>query len=108
MVDKIKEGITEGRIVLFVMFDGSIRPAIIVNALKETSHENGEVNLTVFTDFNEDVKRTPSEVPPSVVNNIAHGLLWQTSVPYSDEEKPLTWHSLQRSVKEIVDSAQAD
>jgi hypothetical protein len=71
-----------GRIVMYVPTDKDasviignitkILPAIIVRTWEETSYENDEINLKVFTDGQ---------------NN-----LWRTSVPYDENKAPGTWH----------------
>lgn len=76
-----------GRVVLFVprpaqpgsdspeSFGGNASsplPAIIVATWENTGYENDEVNLKVFTD-----------APKNA---------WQTSVPYSEDKEPYTWH----------------
>lgn len=70
---------SQGRIVLYVpkdeLFNGnktSPLPAIIVRTWEDTAYENDEVNLKVFTDANGDA--------------------WRTSVPYSSDKEPGTWH----------------
>lgn len=47
-------------------------PAIIVRTWEETSYQNDEVNLKVFTDAGHNA--------------------WRTSVPYSEGKEPNTWH----------------
>jgi hypothetical protein len=81
-----------GRIVMYVP-EGShtpeahnsakVLPAIIVRTWEETSYENDEVNLKVFTDGPTDT--------------------WRTSVPYSETKEPGTWHwpEIVSSVKTI-------
>lgn len=68
-----------GRIVRFVPREVSmatngaaVLPAIVVRTWENTSYENDEVNLKVFNDGEKD--------------------LWETSVPYSKEKEPRTWH----------------
>lgn len=84
------DGLTEGRIVHYVMHDGNSigqhRPAIIVNAWKGV-YESPEwrVNLQVFMDFGNDGKEYES------------GRYWATSVPYSEEPKPATWHWIEKA-----------
>jgi len=70
-------GIIEGRIVHFVLPHGEHRPAIIVNAWRNAAYVNGEVNLTVFPDWSNDGLAATE---------------WRTSVPFSEEAKPNTWH----------------
>lgn len=77
MIDKAKEGITEGAHVLYVLSNGKSRPAVIVEAWKASPDKRGEVNLCVFTDFS---------------NDKAGLVEWATSVPYSKTGAPGTWH----------------
>lgn len=85
------DGLTEGRIVHFVMHEGNSigqhRPAIVVNAWREIStyQNEGRVNLHVFTDFGNDGKQYES------------GAYWATSVPFSEEPKPYTWHWIEKA-----------
>lgn len=81
------EGLTEGRMVHFVMPNGDHRPAVIVNAWKGVSvyQQQGKVNLQVFTDFSNDGKEYES------------GRYWATSIPYSEEPKPNTWHWIEKA-----------
>lgn len=85
------DGLTEGRIVHYVMQEGNSvgqhRPAIVVNAWKHVSEyeAEGRVNLQVFTDFGNDGKQFES------------GRYWATSVQYSEEPKPGTWHWIEKA-----------
>jgi len=76
MINKEKNGITEGAQVLFTLESGAVRPAFIVNAWKASAYQQGEVNLMVLTDFAND-KLNPTE--------------WRTSVAYSETPKAGTW-----------------
>lgn len=83
------DGLTEGRMVHFVMGDdsnhpNSHRPAVVVNAWGGNPPE-GRVNLQVFTDFGNDGKAYES------------GTHWATSVPYSEDPKPYTWHWIEKA-----------
>lgn len=76
---KSPKAYSKGRIILFIpkviplgANDTSPLPAIIVRTWEETAYENDEVNLKVFTDG---------------PNN-----MWATSVPYSEEKTPYSWH----------------
>lgn len=75
------DGLTEGRIVHYVLphgpSRGEHRPAIVV---KVWSKDMGTVNLQVFTDGSNDGE------------NYAAGVLWQTSIVYSEDKEPDTWH----------------
>ena len=82
MEDALK-GLTEGRIVHYVMPNGAHRPAIVVNVV--SAWGPGYVNLQVFTDVAND--------------GVSHGMEWRTSVPYRDpaqasspEDLIGTWH----------------
>lgn len=83
------DGLTEGRIVHYVMADGRSagmhRPAIVVNAWGNTPSYEGRVNLQVFTDFGNDGEDYES------------GRYWATSVEYSEEPKPGTWHWIEKA-----------
>jgi hypothetical protein len=72
-----------GRIVMYVPTDEDLAiaagnktdrlPAVVVKTWEDTSYENDEINLKVFTDGPVD--------------------LWRTSVPYDQSDKqPGTWH----------------
>jgi hypothetical protein len=81
------EGLTEGRIVHFVLPNGQHRPAIVVNAWHHVFeyHASGRVNLQVFTDFKNDGEE------------YASGQYWATSVPYSEDPQPGTWHWIEKA-----------
>jgi hypothetical protein len=89
------EGLIEGRIVHFVLPDGSSkgehRPAIIVKNWNIPSAPN-MVNLLVFTDCLNDVDpRDPQTA------SYGSGVVWITSVHYSEDKEPRTWHWIERS-----------
>lgn len=75
------EGISEGRIVHYVLEDGRSfgehRGAIIV---KNWGGPKGTVNLSVFTDHSNDG------------DTYASGLVWKTSRMYDEAGAPGTWH----------------
>lgn len=79
-MDKLS-GLTEGRIVHFVMGDGTEpwkhRPAIVVNA--HPGHERGVVNLVVYADGKHDIPDGPF-------------VFHKDNIPYSEEKIPSTWH----------------
>ena len=86
------EGLTEGRMVHFVLPDGNNtgehRPAIVVKVWRNGSNDlpgNGHSNLQVFTDSLNDGTQ------------YAGGLVWRTSVPYDETKKPGTWHCIERA-----------
>lgn len=86
------EGLIEGRIVHYVLPEGpnqgEHRPAVVVRAWGRYPHASpeasGMVNLQVFFDGTND----------------GHGLNtqpWRTSVHYSEEQLPGTWHWIERA-----------
>ena len=75
-----------GEIVNYVLgndsaMPGEIRPAIIVRVWSEVT-----VNLQVFTDGTNDY---PAYF---VSGGQIIGVHWKTSIPYSDDYQPGTWH----------------
>ena len=82
------EGLTEGRIVHFVLPEGQHRAAIIVRVWRQgdgTPPANGYSNLAVFMDGTNDYLGTASCIK------------WETSVEYSAEPKPRTWHWIEKA-----------
>lgn len=84
---KVIPGLTEGRMVHYVLpnghrFAGEHRPAVIV---KVWDHGHGTSNLQVFTDGRNDDDYE------------LNGLTWATSIMYSEEPKPSTWHFIERA-----------
>lgn len=81
------DGLTEGRIVHFVLPDGpnkgEHRPAIIVKVWDVSSVCDGYCNLMVFMDGYND--------------GGASFLSWKTSKCYSEGKEPDTWHWIERS-----------
>lgn len=79
------EGVTEGRIVHYVLPDGNHagehRPAIIVKVWNQTG---GYVNLMVFVDGTNDYPHYS-------------GPVWATSIGYSEDKEPRTWHWIERA-----------
>ena len=70
-----------GRIVMYVPPEGDvperhngaeILPAIVVRTWPDSSYQNDEINLKVFTDGDSDT--------------------WRTSVPHSSDKEPNSWH----------------
>jgi hypothetical protein len=85
------DGLTEGRIVHYVMDHGhnvgAHRPAIVVRNWKQ---ENGLVQLQVFTDGLNDGFADSAGAPMNI--------LWCTSVLHDEGEKqPGTWHWIERT-----------
>lgn len=79
------EGLTEGRIVHYVMSDGAHRPAIVVHVDK-FGGDKGIVNLQVFTDG------------PYDEDNEGNGTIWKPGVHFDDQGKaPNTWHWIERA-----------
>jgi len=95
------EGLTEGRMVHYVMPNGQHRPAIIV---KVWDHQgvNGTSNLQVITDGPNDLPFTFEEKEQfknfgMVPEDVRHGHIWKTSILFSEEPKPGTWHWIEKS-----------
>lgn len=79
------EGLTEGRIVHFVMPSKEHRPAIIVRVWNVTGSCDGYANLIVFVDGTNDVKPFTTT-------------LWETSICFDDVEKRVgTWHWIEKA-----------
>jgi len=76
------EGLTEGRIVHFVLENGQHRPAIVVKVWNKST---GYVNLQVFTDGGNDGEQ------------YASGQYWATSVMPSETHEPRTWHWIEKA-----------
>lgn len=74
------EGLIEGRIVHFVLPNGEHRPAVVVRAWRGPNMPLGCCNLQVFTDGSNDGSEYKA------------GIYWATSVEYSEDPKPYTWH----------------
>lgn len=82
------DGLTVGRIVHYVLptgrSAGEHRPAMVVRTWgTPTADYTPAVQLQVFTDSTNDFEHNQSG---------ANGLLWATSVSYSAESHPGTWH----------------
>lgn len=88
------DGLTEGRIVHYVMPSGEHRPAIVVKNWHSTS-DDGYVNLLVFTDGYNDSNNLPESLA-SEKENIKRGLFWAPSVFYDADKKTSTWHWIER------------
>ncbi len=95
------DGLTEGRIVHYVLESGrskgAHRPAIVVRDWKQS---NGLVQLQVFTDgWNDEFKDTHlvriGEQDTVVV--ISQNTIWRTSVHYSEDKEPSTWHWIEKA-----------
>lgn len=82
------DGLTEGRIVHYVMTTGEHRPAIVV---KVWNKESGVVNLNVFTDWGNDMKSSDG-------SPLKSGDIWATSVLPDEVEKIIgTWHWIEKA-----------
>lgn len=96
------DGLTEGCIVHYVLPDGICkgehRPAIIVKVWSDT----GTVNLTVFTDHQNDYKLHNLDVHEKSENtnldNGEHGIMWATSVVYDETKQEGTWHWIEKDI----------
>lgn len=77
------EGLTEGRIVHFVVPNGQHRPAIVTRVWNPQS---GMVTLNVFAD-------EPNDTDWAKGKNV----VCETSVEYSEEPRPRTWHWIERA-----------
>ena len=87
------DGLAIGRIVHYVMPDGKHRPAIVVNIWGES----GMSNLQVITDGSNDLPYTPEEKEKFSnfgmdADAVRHGHIWKTSISFSEEPQPNTWH----------------
>lgn len=88
------EGLTEGSMVHYVLTggrsEGQHRPAIVVRDWVHAapSDRDGVVNLQVFTDAVNDYR--VGEVGST-------GLMWATSVQYSEAKEPGTWHWIEKA-----------
>lgn len=76
------EGLTEGRIVHFVLENGEHRPAIVVKVWDKST---GYVNLQVFTDGSNDGEQ------------YASGQYWATSIFPNEDHAPRTWHWIEKA-----------
>ena len=85
------EGLIEGQIVHYVLPDGRSRgqhrPAIVVRV---NNRENGSVNMQVFTDGSNDYLGYGS-------SGDWFPTLWKTSVHYSEDKEPGTWHWIEKA-----------
>ncbi len=84
------DGLTEGRIVHFVMENGKHRPAVVVETWQHVPsyQEEGVVNLQVFTDGTNDGYDD---------HRNAAGIRWETSVHYSEGKEARTWHWIEKA-----------
>ena len=84
---KVMPGLTEGRMVHYVLdqgpYKGEHRAAVITRIW---DHGTGYCNLTVFIDGSND------EYGEYVL-----GPAWITSVEYSEDPRPRTWHWIEKA-----------
>lgn len=82
-------GLTEGRMVHYVLANGEHRPAIVVRVWRNLAAPcDGYVNLQVFTDGSND-HSAESDADP--------GIMWRTSVCYDEDKPPHTWHWIEQA-----------
>lgn len=81
------KGLTEGRIVHYVLPDGQHRPAIVVRVWDRNPDDPiGCCQLQVFVDGSNDHHQISA-------NEVGHGTVWRTSVRCDEVGKaPGTWH----------------
>lgn len=98
------DGLTEGRIVHYVMPDGvEHRPAIVVKVWRNVDGmppENGVCQLQVFTDGSNDLYHLQSPDGSEYGLDreaVKSGIMWRTSVLYSEEPLPNTWHWIEKA-----------
>jgi hypothetical protein len=90
------EGLTEGRMVHFVLPNGEHRPAVVVKVWNTNGGCEGYVNLQVFLDgYNDFGASEPQSV--SWAMDCDRGMAWVTSVCYSLEPKKRTWHWIEKA-----------
>ena len=87
------KGLIEGRIVHYVMPNGRHLPAIVVNVWGES----GVSNLQVITDGTNDLPYTQDDKEKFsnfgiVLDEVAHGHIWKTSIAFSENKETNTWH----------------
>jgi hypothetical protein len=91
-------GVTEGRIVRFVAEDGVSHAAVIVKAWNKDAGGNGNglVNLQVFLDGSNDRefydKQRGVMETKFTRDECDRGSAWRTSISFSSEPQPRTWH----------------
>jgi hypothetical protein len=91
------DGLTEGRIVHFVMPDDEHRPAIVV---KVWNKETGYVNLQVFTDGKNDIGMFQDSERYSQITREEVGRgIWRCTSIYPDEEtkRQGSWHWIEKA-----------
>jgi len=92
------DGLTEGRIVHYVMPNGEDRPAIVVRVWKVSGNCEGYINLQVFTDGSNDLNEFNIKFfGHGLEDDISNGILWRTSICYDDSRTPNTWHWIEKA-----------
>lgn len=88
------EGLTEGRVVHYVLRDGQHRPAIVVRdwSNSKVPGSDGMVNLIVFSDgYNDRIATMGGTVTDQ-------GIFWATSAHYDPQgDKHHTWHWIEKA-----------
>ncbi len=85
------EGLTEGRIVHYVLKNGEHRAAIVVRVFEPYGKEAGLANLIVFSDGSNDASAVSGNVSEQ-------GIFWATSAHYDPEgTKHHTWHWIEKA-----------
>lgn len=87
------DGLTEGRIVHFVLPNGEHRPAMVVRVFRQDDKApaDGKCNLQVFLDGTND---TRTLVEPGMVSGFT---LWATSKICDPSGAPGTWHWIEKA-----------
>lgn len=93
------DGLTEGRIVHYVMPDGQHRPAIVVNVWRDLIGPcEGYINAQVFTDGSNDMTASNIQYFKGAEESVSRGLYWATSIcPDEETKKPGTWHWIEKA-----------
>lgn len=95
MTEELIPGLAVGRIVHYVLESGRSkgehRPAIVVRDWKQP---NGLIQLQVFTDGTNDEFRdiVTTFLGQVTGHSFSANTIWRTSVHYSEEQEPGTWH----------------
>jgi hypothetical protein len=93
------DGVGTGRVVHYVLKSGKHRPAIIVEpcSAREQPPEIGVINIVVFLDGTNDMRSYHEGVGMESGIEFSSAqysacTAWRTSVHFSAEPKPGTWH----------------
>ena len=106
-------GLTEGRIVHYVLQAQAAnvapehRPAIVVKDWDHGQEGPGTVNLQVFLDGTNDRVQDPMYPHPNTEETI-RGVGWRTSVMFSEEPKPGTWHWPEHTATDEAERKRSD